>query len=130
MVRLYPKDPNAYFHLTFFQQIIEDYQGQVETLLKAAEIKEDPANVYNSLGYTYMAMEQFDDAANALDKYLELKPEEPNPYDSKGDYYMVVEEYSKAYESFMKAVEMDSTWTGSLRKARIARTKISSSKAE
>jgi hypothetical protein len=73
---------NAYFHLAFFQQIIEDYQGQVVTLLKNAEIKEDPANVYNSLGNTYMAG------------------------------------------------EMDSTWTGSLRKARIARTKISSTKAE
>jgi tetratricopeptide (TPR) repeat protein len=130
LVKLYPNDPDAYFHLAFFQQIIEDYQGQVETLLKAAEIKEDPAYVYNSLGYTYMAMGQFDDAAKALDKYLGLKPEEPNPYDSKGDYYMAVEEYGKAYESFMKAVEIDSTWTGSLRKAKKASAMINSPKRD
>jgi Tfp pilus assembly protein PilF len=120
LVKLYPNDLYAYFHLTFFQQITEDYQGQVETLLKVAEIKEDPANIFNSLGYSYMDMGQFNDAEKALDKYLELKPEEPNPYDSKGDYYMAIEEYGKAYESFMKAVEMDSTWTGSLRKAKKA----------
>jgi tetratricopeptide (TPR) repeat protein len=130
LVKLYPNDPYAYFHLTFFQQITEDYQGQVETLLKAAEIKKDPANILNTLGYTYMAMEQFDEAAEALDKYIELKPDDPNPYDSKGDYYMAVEEYGKAYESFMKAFEIDSTWTGSFRKAKRAGALINSPKEE
>ena len=126
LVKLYPDDPDAYFHLTFFKQITGDYQGQVETLLKAAEIIDDPSNIYNTLGYTYMDMERFDEAAEALDKYIELKPDEPNPYDSKGDYYMAVEEYGKAYESFMKAVGIDSTWTGSLRKANKARAMIKS----
>jgi tetratricopeptide (TPR) repeat protein len=130
LVKLYPNDPYAYFHLTFFQQITGDYQGQVKTLLKAAEIKEDPANILNTLGYTYMSLEQFDEAAKALDKYIELKPDDPNPYDSKGDYYMAVEEYGKAYDSFMKAVEIDSTWTGSLRKARRARAMIKTGAAE
>jgi len=73
-----------------------------------------------------MDMERFDEAAEALDKYIELKPDEPNPYDSKGDYYMAVEEYGKAYESFMKAVGIDSTWTGSLRKANKTRAMINS----
>lgn len=130
LVKLYPDDPYAYFHLTFFQQITEDYQGQVENLLKAAEIKEDPANVLNTLGYTYMAMEQFNEAAEAFDKYIELKPDEPNPYDSKGDYYMAVEEYGKAYDSFMKAVDIDSTWTESLQKAKQAHTMINSPEKE
>ncbi|KPL21232.1 MAG: hypothetical protein AMS23_09605 [Bacteroides sp. SM1_62] len=130
LVKLYPNDSEAYFPLSFFQQIIGDHQGQAETLWKAAEIKEDPANVFNMLGYTYMAMGQFDDAAEALDKYRALKPEEPNPYDSKGDYYMAIEEYGKAYESFMKAVEIDSTWTGSLRKANKARAMIKTNNKE
>lgn len=117
LVKLYPHDPDAYSHLTFFQQITGDYQGQVKTLLKALEIKDDPANIYNTLGYTYMALEQYDKAAAALDKYIQLNPDDPNPYDSKGDYYMEVNEYGKAYDSFMEAVKMDSTWTGSLRKA-------------
>lgn len=126
LVKLYPDDPYAYFHLTFFQQIIEDYQGQVDNLMKAAKLKEDPANVFNTLGYTYMAMEKFEEAAEAFDKYIELKPDEPNPYDSKGDYYMAVEEYGKADDSFMKAFELDSTWTGSLQKANKARILINS----
>jgi tetratricopeptide (TPR) repeat protein len=130
LVKFYPDDPYAYFHFTFFQQITEDYQGQVENLLKAAEIKEDPANVLNTLGYTYMAMEQFKEAAEVFDRYIELKPDEPNPYDSKGDYYMAVEEYGKAYDSFMKAVDIDSTWTGSLQKATKARAMTNSSEKE
>ena len=130
LVKLYPNDPDAYFHLAFFQEIIGDHQGHVETLMKAAEVKEDPANIFNSLGYSYMDMGQFNDAEKALDKYLELKPEEPNPYDSKGDYYMAIEEYGKAHESFMKAFEIDSTWTGSLRKAKRAGALINSPKSE
>lgn len=120
LVKLYPHDPDAYSHLTFFQQITGDYEGQVKTLLRAVEIKDNPANIYNTLGYTYMALEQYDKAAAALDKYIQLNPDDPNPYDSKGDYYMEVKDYGKAYESFMEAVKMDSTWTGSLRKAKKA----------
>jgi tetratricopeptide (TPR) repeat protein len=124
LVRRYRDVPDAYFHLAFFQEIIGDHQGQVETLLKALEIKEAPATIYNSLGYSYMDLGQFDQAAKALDKYLELKPEEPNPYDSKGDYFMAVKEYAKAYDSYSKAFAIDSTWTGSLRKANRARAMI------
>ncbi len=63
-----------------------------------------------------MALEQYEKAEEALDKYIQLKPDDPNPYDSKGDYYM--------------AVEIDSTRTGSLRKARRARALIKSDKEE
>jgi len=130
LVKLYPHDPYAYFHLTFFQQITGDYQGQVEVLLKALEIKDDPANIFNTLGYTYMALEQYEKAEEALDKYIQLKPDDPNPYDSKGDYYMAVKEYGNAYKSFMSAVEIDSSWKGSLRKAKKAKAMIKSDKEE
>ena len=124
LVKLYPDDPDAYFHLAFFQGIAGDYHGQVETLLKAAAIKEYPATVYNSLGYAYMDLGQFEDAAAAFDKYLELKPEEPNPHDSKGDYYMAIGEYELAHESYMRSVSLDSTWKGSLQKANRAMIQI------
>lgn len=55
---------------------------------------------------------------------VKLYPDAPNPHDSKGDYYMAVEEYGKAYDSFMKAVDIDSTWTESLRKANTAMAMI------
>jgi tetratricopeptide (TPR) repeat protein len=105
---------------TLFEKV---YISEAVALLEDA-LAEDPVNILNTLGYTYMAMEQFEEAAKALDKYIELKPDDPNPYDSKGDYYMAVEEYGKAYESFMKAVKIDSTWTGSLQKANRARAMI------
>ena len=34
LVRRYPYDPDAYFHLSFFQEISGDRTGQIETLLK------------------------------------------------------------------------------------------------
>ena len=120
LVRRYPDDPDAYFHLSFFQEIAGNHAAQIETLLQAAEIKEDPANVYNSLGYVYMDAGQWNNAQKAFDRYIELKPEEPNPYDSKGDYYMAIKEYGRAYESYMKAFEIDPSWTGSLQKAKKA----------
>jgi tetratricopeptide (TPR) repeat protein len=130
LIKGYPDDPEAYFHLAFFQEIIRDYTGQLETLLKALEVSEDPANIHNSLGYTYLDLGRFEEAAAAFDRYIELRRDEPNPYDSKGDYYMAVEEYDRAYHSYMKAYEMDSSWTGSLRKANRARAMLKTTMKE
>ncbi len=117
LVDLYPNDVKSYLNHNFFLYIAGNNEDAVITLNKALEIAEKPAPVYNSLGYTYMSLNKFEEAKNAFDKYIELEPDNPNPYDSKGDYFMAVKDYEKAYESYMKAGEMDSTWTLSHDKA-------------
>lgn len=103
LVELYPKDVYSYMNLSYYQFLIKDYNGVVETIKKAIDVTTKPGPYYNMLGYNYMLLGQFDDARIALDKYIELEPNNPNAYDSKGDYYMNIKDYQKAYESFMKA---------------------------
>jgi tetratricopeptide (TPR) repeat protein len=119
LVEMYPKDVFAYYLLYNFQIIAGDNNGSHETLLKALEITENPAPVYNMLGYSYMTLNQNDKAAAAFDKYIELAPDNPNVYDSKGDYYMQIKDYGKAYDTYMKAYALDTSW--GLKKAQKAK---------
>src|SRR5665647_2268779 len=110
LVEMYPKDGFAYYLLYNYQTIVGDKNGSHETLLKALEITENPAPVYNSLGYSYMTLNQNDKAEVAFNKYIELAPDNPNAYDSKGDYYMNIKDYKKAYDTYMKAYALDTLW--------------------
>jgi len=111
LIEEFPNDVYAYYPLITFQGLIQDYEGEINTLKSALEIAERPAPIYNTLGYTYMVLKQFDQAEIAFNKYIELAPNIPNPYDSKGDYYMQIKDYNKAYENYMKAYEIDTTWS-------------------
>ena len=111
LVKLYPKDVRAYQQLSYYQSIIKDYNGQEETLKKSLEIAANPAPVYNALGYIYMTLGKADEAEAAFEKYMELEPGLPNPYDSKGDYFMFIKDYKNAYLNYLKANEIDSTWS-------------------
>ncbi|MFZ0473493.1 MAG: nuclear transport factor 2 family protein [Bacteroidales bacterium] len=119
LVEMYPKDVFAYYLLFNFQTIIGDQNGSHETLLKALEITENPAPIYNLLGYSYMELNQNDKAEAAFNKYIELAPDNPNVYDSKGDYYMNIKDYGKAYDTYMKAYALDPQW--GLKKAQKAK---------
>jgi len=119
LVKMYPKDNFAYYMLFNFQTIAGDKAGSHETLLKALEITQNPAPVYNLLGYSYMDLNQNDKAEAAFNKYIELAPNNPNVYDSKGDYYMHIKDYGKAYDTYMKAYALDPQW--GLKKAQEAK---------
>jgi len=110
LVKMYPNDINAYYQLIWFQMILKDNNGLLETLKKALAITKNPAPIYNQLGYTYMSLKQNDNAEAAFNKYIELAPRNPNVYDSKGDFYMYTKEYGKAYETYMKSYALDSLW--------------------
>ena len=117
-IDLYPKDPHVYKILYYIQlQIMWDVEGAIETLYQAIEASPDYAVPYNQLGYALMETENFKKAEEAFDTYIKLAPDIANPYDSKGDFFMSTEQYEKAYESYMKAYEIDSSFTVSLKKA-------------
>lgn len=119
LVAMFPRDVNSYNNLIYFQSLINDLEGELETINNAIKIAENPAPFYNQLGYVYMSLKQNDKAEDAFNKYIESDPGNPNVYDSKGDYYMNAKEYRKAYESYMKAFSIDNTW--SMEKARRAK---------
>jgi tetratricopeptide (TPR) repeat protein len=111
LINLYPDDIFAYYQLNLFQDLKNDNIGRVETLKNALQKPNMPTIFYNNLGYAYLKLKKYEEAGNAFDKYIELAPNVPNPYDSKGDYFMSTKNYRKAYESYMKAHEIDSSWS-------------------
>ena len=111
LIALYPEDIFAYYQLNLFQELANDNEGRVKTLRNALQKPNMPTIFYNNLGYAYMLLGQYEEARNTFDKYIELAPNVPNPYDSKGDYFMSTKNYRNAYESYMKAHEIDSSWS-------------------
>ena len=119
---LYPKDPHVHKILYILQwRFLNDVEGAVASMKRAIEEIPDYPLVYNQLGYAMMDLEEFDKAEEAFDTYMSLAPDIANPYDSKGDYFMATEQYGAAYESYMKAYEIDSSFTMSAKKAKKAR---------
>jgi len=119
LVEMYPNDPESYNNLVYFQSLVQDSTGIVETLEKAIKATPGRAPFYNQLGYAYLTLEQSDKAEEAFDKYISLDPDNPNVYDSKGDYYIYIKKYDKAYYSYMKSYRMDPSF--SYEKAEMAR---------
>jgi Tfp pilus assembly protein PilF len=114
----YPSDSNVYKILYIIQfQFLKDIEGAIETIQLAIKAQPDYALAYNQLGYAFMDLEDFDQAEEALNTYIKLAPTLANPYDSKGDFFMYTEQFDKAYESYMKAFEIDSSFTMSKKKA-------------
>ena len=111
LVKMYPKDSEPYYYLTYFQIDQGKFGDAVATLKKMLEFTDSPAPVYNQLGYSYMGMKDFANAEKSFDKYIQLVPNHPNPYDSKGDYYMRIKDYANAYRSYMNAYDLNANWS-------------------
>jgi len=117
-IDLYPYDPHVHKILYILQfQYIKDVQSAVESCQRAIEACPEYALAYNQLGYAFMDLDRFDEAEKAFDNYIRLSPNTANPYDSKGDFYMATRQFDLAYQSYMKAYEIDPTFSVSQKKA-------------
>lgn len=130
IIALYPEDVMPYKILYMLQfQFFKDMESARKTIEAAILVQPDHAISYNMLGYALMDLEDYVNAEKAFDKYIELAPEIANPYDSKGDFLMKMNKYEEAYESYMKAYEIDSNFSISLKKAQKAQKMMESSKS-
>jgi tetratricopeptide (TPR) repeat protein len=62
LTAMYPKDPDSFGHLFYYQLFINDTIGGLETLKKELEITDNPAPVCNMLGYVYIGLKQYNEA--------------------------------------------------------------------
>jgi tetratricopeptide (TPR) repeat protein len=97
---------------------------------KAVELAKNKAPFYNMLGYSYLGANKMKEAEETFNKYIELEPNEANPYDSKGDYFMAMKDYQNAYDSFMKAYQLNNSFTASKKKAEKAKQILEEKKNE
>jgi Tfp pilus assembly protein PilF len=121
-VDLFPSDPHVHKILYILQyQYMKDYESAVKSISRAIDAIPDYALAYNQLGYAYMELEDYENAEKAFNQYIKKAPGLANPYDSLGDYYMTTKQYEKAFDSYMKAFELDSSFTVSEKKAKKAK---------
>jgi tetratricopeptide (TPR) repeat protein len=75
------------------------------------------AGINNSMAYRYMNDGQMDKAKQHLEIYLRVYPNSANAHDTYGDYYVKLGDKTKAKAMFLKAYELDKTYTVSKDKA-------------
>ncbi len=84
----------------------KDYQGAINALTKAIELKPDYYEAYRDRGSVYMSDASIDKAVQDLTKAIELNPSKPDAYISRGTAYDRKDTYDKAIEDFTKAIEL------------------------
>jgi len=117
-IDLYPSDPHVHKILYILQfQYLKDVEAAVQSMKRAIKACPEYEFAYNLLGYALLDLGKFDEAEDVFNTYIELSPNTANPYDSKGDYYMATRQYKSAYNSYMRAYEIDPTFSVSEKKA-------------
>lgn len=111
LVRIYPEDARAHFHLALHHADLNDDGAVLRHARRVTEIDPEFAPAYNALGYAQMDLQRYDEADAAFRRYMELLPSQPNPYDSYGEYLLKVGRFDEALDSYRRALEVDSTFS-------------------
>jgi tetratricopeptide (TPR) repeat protein len=89
----------------------------IDMLMPAWKRFPENGGVNNLMGYKYMDDGQMEKAKQHFEIYLRVYPKSANAHDSYGDYYSKAGDKVKAKEMFLKAYEIDKTFTKSKEKA-------------
>ena len=89
----------------------------IDILMPAWKRLPEMGGINNLLAYKYMDDGQMEKAKQHFEIYLRVYPKSANAHDSYGDYYAKAGDKAKAKEMYLKAYELDKTFTTSKEKA-------------
>jgi tetratricopeptide (TPR) repeat protein len=95
----------------------DDIDDKIATLNEGLFRYPESSILNNIMGYTLMEQNKLEEAFNHFNIYITVHPDEPNAYDSMGDCFLAKGDSSKAKEMFLKAFEMNDSFTASKEKA-------------
>jgi tetratricopeptide (TPR) repeat protein len=128
LIHLYPNDYASFYQLAMYCSYKDDYEGVIDAMKRSLNVLEDKTPAYNIIGYANMQLERFEEAARAFDTCLMLSPDLPNPYDSKGDYFYEINDLESALSCYLKALEIDSSFSLAKAKAKYVQRELDSLK--
>ncbi len=88
----------------------KNYEGAVEYLTKALEIRPDYRMALYYRGTAYLYLRKYDKSLKDFADLIELAPNFPDAYNSRGLCYSNMGEYKKAAKDFQRAASKDSTF--------------------
>jgi tetratricopeptide (TPR) repeat protein len=99
-----PGNPRALNNLGWQLREGGDYQGALDCLNRAIELRPRYADAYNNRAYTYASMKRFDEALADCNKAIEIRPDFATPYNNRGNLYEQFGNTEKALEDFNHAI--------------------------
>ncbi|HKP69510.1 MAG TPA: tetratricopeptide repeat protein [Pyrinomonadaceae bacterium] len=122
-----PTDFDAQIKAAELYYQIQRYDGAVEFLKKATELRPDDYGALVQLGNAYFENEKYDDAEKTYSKALAKKPDDVNVRTDLGLTYVFRDnaEYDRAIQEFKKVLEKDPNHVQALQNLTVAYTKKS-----
>jgi len=120
-----PTDFDAQMKAAELYYQIQRFEGSIEFLKKATEIRPDDYGALVQLGNAYFEAEKYDDAEKAYTKALAKKPEDANVRTDLGLTYVFRNnpDYDRAILEFKKVLDKDPNHTQALQNLTVAYTK-------
>jgi tetratricopeptide (TPR) repeat protein len=106
IIRLYPKEKEAYYALGGLEQSRNNPELAIENLRKALELDPGYAEALNRLAYVYSDRGSYEEAIECLKKYASLQPGHANPFDSMGELYYRMGRLDDAIAKYKEALEV------------------------
>jgi tetratricopeptide (TPR) repeat protein len=101
-----PRNARALNNLGLQLRDVGDFQGALDCLNRAIELRPRYADAYNNRAYTYASMKKFDLAMDDCNMAIECRPEFATPYNNRGNLDEQLGQLDKAIEDFNRAIQL------------------------
>lgn len=106
MIRLYPKEKEAYYLLGQLEQGRANLESAIRNLNRALELDPTYAEALNTLSYVHSGSGNYEEAIACLQRYASLQPGQANPFDSMGELYYRMGRLDDAIAKYSEALEV------------------------
>ena len=97
----------AYYNRGTAYSTIGKYDGAIEDLTKAIELRPDDSGAYHNRGATYYDKKKYELAIKDFNNAINLSPDDASLYIARGIAYIGRREYEYATADFSKAIELN-----------------------
>ena len=94
-----------------FAKQLNDYDSMYSSLKSAKVINDQNWLVRNNLCEYYMITKEYNKALKEIENAIRLAPELPGAHDTMGDLQVEMGNYDEAIDSYLRAIEKDSTFS-------------------
>ncbi|MDQ3010435.1 MAG: winged helix-turn-helix domain-containing protein, partial [Acidobacteriota bacterium] len=107
IINQYPRDVEAYYHLSYALRNEARLEEAVEVIKQGLIVDAEAPELHNRLGFCYTELGRYDEARAAHERYVQLAPLDANAYDSLGMTYNEMGRLADALAAFDRALALN-----------------------